>query len=310
MTTRILSRLLQVIPTLLLICVMVFFLVRLLPGNPAEALLGNRATPALVAQLQAQMGLDQPVWRQLLLFFGRLLHGDLGMSNSRRIPVADLLAQRLPVTLALTALSGVIALVLAVPLSFVAALRQGRASDLAVRGIFQLGLSMPIFYLGLLMLGFLGARLHWFPVGGLGDGFWSSLYHLILPALTLAFSLAAILMRNLRSAVIQVLRADYVDFATAKGISPWTVLNRHVLRNALVSTVALFGLNIGTLLGNAVVTENVFAIPGIGSLMVESIFGRDYPVVQGLTLALAVVVSLVFILTDIAEAWLDPRAAA
>ena len=310
MTSRILTRLLQVIPTLALIGILVFLLVRLLPGDPAEALLGNRATPALIARLHAQMGLDRPLWQQFVLFAGQVLHGDLGISTSRRIPVLDLIVQRLPVTLALTVLSGVIALLLAVPLSFLAALRRGRPSDVAVRGAFQVGLSMPTFYIGLLMLGFLGARLHWFPVGGLGEGFWGGLYHLILPALTLALSLSAILMRNLRSSVIQVLQAEYVDFATAKGISPWAVLSRHVLRNALVSTVALFGLNIGTLLGNAVVVENVFAIPGVGSLMVESIFGRDYPVVQGLTLALAVVVSVVFILTDVVEAWLDPRAAA
>jgi peptide/nickel transport system permease protein len=201
----------------------------------------------------------------------------------------------------------VMALVLALPLAFLAAVRQNRATDIALRGIFQVGLSTPIFYIGLLMLGFLGAQLHWFPVGGIGSGVWGVLYHLFLPALTLGVGLAAILMRSLRSTVIGVLRAEYVEFARAKGIAPWRVMTGHVLRNSLITTLALFGLNIGTLLGNTVIVENVFAVPGIGGLLVDAIFGRDYPVVQGVTLVLAVMVSIVFLLTDIAESWLDPR---
>jgi peptide/nickel transport system permease protein len=244
---------------------------------------------------------------QFLLFLGRLLHGDLGISVSERIPVTEVIAQRLPVTLGLVVMAAILALVLALPLAFLAALRQNRATDIALRGIFQVGLSTPIFYIGLLMLGFLGAQLHWFPVGGIGSGFWSVLYHLFLPALTLGVGLAAILMRSLRSTVIGVLRAEYVEFARAKGISPWRVIIGHVLRNSLITTLALFGLNIGTLLGNTVIVENVFAVPGIGGLLVEAIFGRDYPVVQGVTLVLAVMVSIVFLLTDIAESWLDPR---
>ena len=307
MLSRILSRLLQAIPVLILIGVVVFLLVRLLPGDPAAVLLGDRATPESLARVRAQFGFDKPLPVQALLFFGRLLHGDLGMSVTRRVPVVQLVAERLPITLYLTGLAALLAVVLAVPLAAVAALRQDRAPDIVIRGTFQVGLSMPIFYIGLVLLGFLGVRLHWFPVGGVGEGFWDGLYHLILPALTLALSLAAVLMRNLRAAIILVLRAEYVDFARAKGLSPRIIMNRHVLRNALISTVALFGLNVGTLLGGAVITENVFALPGVGALMVESIFGRDYPVVQGLTLVLAVLVSLTFLATDLVEAWLDPR---
>jgi peptide/nickel transport system permease protein len=308
--SRILARLLQLVPTLVLLTLLIFVLVRLLPGDPAAALLGNRATPALLARMHAQMGLDKPVWQQFLIFCGNVLQGDFGISTSRRVPVMQLILQRTPVTVAMTALAALISLLLAVPLAFLAAMRRGRLEDVAVRGAFQVGLSTPIFYLGLLMLGFFGARLHWFPVGGLGTGFWGVLYHLLLPALSLALSLSAILLRNLRAAVIEVLGADYVDFAHAKGLSPWRVMNFHVLRNAMMSTVALLGLNAGVLLGNAVVTENVFAIPGLGSMMVESIFARDYPVVQALTLVIAVLVSVTFLLTDIVEAWLDPRATA
>jgi len=307
---RIASRLLQIVPTLILIGVVMFVLVRLLPGDPAAALLGDRATPEMLTRLNAQMGFDQPIYVQFWRYLGQLLHGDLGLSVTRRIPVARVLLQRLPVTLALVGLAAVIAVALAVPLAFLAALRRNRASDVVLRGVFQVGLSTPVFYLGLLLLGFLGAGLRWFPVGGIGEGFWDELYHLILPALTLALSLSAILMRSLRSAVIGVLDAEYVDFARAKGLSPWRVMTGHVLRNAMISTVALLGLNIGALLGNTVIVETVFAVPGIGALVVEATFGRDYPVVQGVTLVLAVMVSIVFLVTDLVESWLDPRAQA
>jgi peptide/nickel transport system permease protein len=310
MLARILSRILQIIPTFALIGVVVFLLVRLLPGDPATALLGDRATPEALARINAQLGFDKPIWVQFGLFVGRLAHGDLGLSVSRRLPVTQVIFDRLPVTLALVGLAGAIALAMAVPLAFLAALRRNRFADIAVRAVFQIGLSAPVFYIGLLLLGFLGAKLRWFPVGGIGDGFWSVLYHLILPAVTLALSLSAVLMRNLRSAVIGVLGAEYVDFARAKGTAPLRIMTGHVLPNALLSTVALFGLNIGTLLGNTVITEHVFAVPGIGALMVEAIFARDYPVVQGLTLVLAVLVSLVFLATDLVESWLDPRAQA
>ena len=307
MLARLPGRLLQMIPTFILIGVVVFVLIRLLPGNPAAALLGVHATPAALARIDAQLGFNRPIWVQFLLFLGRLAHGDLGISVSERIPVTTVIGQRLPVTLALVAMAAIMALVLALPLAFLAAVRQNRVTDIALRGVFQVGLSTPIFYIGLLMLGFLGAQLHWFPVGGIGSGVWSVLYHLFLPALTLGVGLAAILMRSLRSTVIGVLRAEYVEFARAKGIAPWRVMTGHVLRNSLITTLALFGLNIGTLLGNTVIVENVFAVPGIGGLLVDSIFGRDYPVVQGVTLVLAVMVSVVFLLTDIAESWLDPR---
>jgi peptide/nickel transport system permease protein len=307
MLARLPGRLLQMIPTFILIGVVVFVLIRLLPGDPAAALLGVHATPEALARIDAQLGFNRPIWVQFLLFVGRLLHGDLGISVSERIPVTEVIAQRLPVTLGLVVMAAILALVLALPLAFLAALRQNRATDIALRGVFQVGLSTPIFYIGLLMLGFLGAQLHWFPVGGIGTGFWGVLYHLFLPALTLGVGLAAILMRSLRSTVIGVLRAEYVEFARAKGLSPWRVITGHVLRNSLITTLALFGLNIGTLLGNTVIVENVFAVPGIGGLLVDAIFGRDYPVVQGVTLVLAVMVSIVFLLTDIAESWLDPR---
>jgi peptide/nickel transport system permease protein len=224
-----------------------------------------------------------------------------------KIPVTQLIWERLPITMLLTFMAAMIAVVFAVPLAFIAALRRNELPDNAIRGAFQVGLSMPVFYSGLILLTVFGAKLRWFPVGGYGDGFIDHVYHLFLPAVTLALSLSAILMRNLRSAIIGVVDAEYVTFARAKGLRSGLILFRHILRNAMISTLALFGLSIGTLLGGAVITETVFAVPGAGRLMIDSIYSRDYPVVQGLTIALAILVSVTFLLTDILQAWLDPR---
>lgn len=302
-------RALQLIPTFAFILVVVFALVRLLPGDPASAILGDRALDKDVNRINAELGLDKPVAVQFGLFVRDIAAGDLGTSIHLKVPVLDIVLQKLPVTILLTGLAGLIALVLALPLAFVAALRRGGIADGTIRGVFQVGLSMPIFYIGLILLTVFGAKLRWFPVGGYGEGFLDHLHHLFLPALTLALSLSAVLMRNLRAAIIGVVGAEYVDFARAKGLSARIVMVRHVLRNALISTVTLFGLSIGTLLGGAVITETVFAVPGAGRLMIDSIYGRDYPVVQGLTLALAVLVSVTFLVTDIVQAWLDPRIA-
>jgi peptide/nickel transport system permease protein len=300
-------RVLQLIPTWIFIIIVIFTLVRLLPGDPASAILGDRALDADVTRINHELGLDQPLPIQFLIFSKEVLTGDLGNSISLKTPVVQLIAQRLPVTLLLTVMAALIALLLAVPLAFLAATRQDRIADTTIRGAFQIGLSIPVFYLGLILLTVFAATLHWFPVGGYGNTFLEHVHHLFLPAVTLALSLSAVLMRNLRAAIIGVLGAEYVDFARAKGLKARLVLLRHVLRNALISTVTLFGLSIGTLLGGAVITETVFAVPGAGRLMIESIYGRDYPVVQGMTLALAVLVSLTFLLTDIVQAWLDPR---
>lgn len=305
----IVRRILQMIPTILFILIVTFVLIRLLPGDPASAMLGDRARDADVLRINASLGLDKPVVVQFFYFVERVFTGDLGDSISLKTPVMTLIAQRLPVTLMLIGMAAIIALLLAVPLAFVAALRRERAADTVIRGTFQVGLSMPVFYIGILLLTLFAANLKWFPVGGYGDTFGSKLYHLFLPALTLALSFAAVLMRNLRTAIISVINAEYVDFARSKGLRSRVILIRHVLRNALISTITVFGLQIGSLLGGGVITETVFAVPGAGRLMIDSIYGRDYPVLQGLTIALAVLVCLTFLLTDIVQAWLDPRIA-
>lgn len=307
--TYIAGRLAQMIPTILLIGVIVFALTRFLPGGPIAALLGDKASDEAIARITAQYGFDQPAIVQFGKFLNLASHGDLGDSIAYRMPAMRLIGDRLPVTLALTGFAVAIALGLATPLAFVAATYQNKAPDLLIRGVFQIGLSSPIFYVGLLLLTGLAAGLHLFPVGGYGDSFGEKIYHLILPALTLALSLSAVLMRSLRASILTIMTADFVDFARAKGLRPSLVMGRHILRNAIIATVTIVGLHIGELLGGAVITETVFAVPGVGRLMVDSIFARDYPVIQALTLCLAVLVSLTFLLTDLLQMALDPRIA-
>jgi len=307
--TYIAGRLAQMIPTILLIGVIVFALTRFLPGGPIAALLGDKASDEAIARITAQYGFDQPAIVQFGKFLNLAIHGDLGDSIAYRMPAMRLIGDRLPVTLALTGFAVAIALGLATPLAFVAATYQNKAPDLLIRGVFQIGLSSPIFYVGLLLLTGLAAGLHLFPVGGYGDSFGEKIYHLILPALTLALSLSAVLMRSLRASILTIMTADFVDFARAKGLRPSLVMGRHILRNAIIATVTIVGLHIGELLGGAVITETVFAVPGVGRLMVDSIFARDYPVIQALTLCLAVLVSLTFLLTDLLQMALDPRIA-
>ena len=307
--TYIAGRLAQIVPTLILIGALVFALTRFLPGRPIAALLGDKASDETIARITAQYGFDQPMLVQFGKFLNLVAHGDLGDSVAYRMPAMRLIADRLPVTLTLTGFAVVIALSLAVPLAFLAALYANRWPDFLIRALFQVGLSSPIFYIGLLLLTVFAAGLRWFPVGGFGDTWSEQLYHLILPALTLALSLSAVLMRSLRASILVILNADFIDFARAKGLPSSLVLRRHVLRNAIISIVTIVGLYVGELLGGAVITETVFAVPGVGRLMVDSIFARDYPVIQALTLCLAVAVSFTFIVTDLLQMALDPRIA-
>lgn len=305
--TWLLGRLAQIVPSFLAIGVAVFFLARLLPGDPVSAVLGDHASDETIARMTAQLGLDRSIPVQLWGFLKGVAQGQFGDSIAYHVPVTQLIGERLPATLLLTGLSAVIGIAVAVPLAFVAAVNADRWPDLLIRFVFQLGLSTPVFYVGLLLLTAFAAGIHLFPVGGYGDGWADHLWHLFLPACTLAFSFAAILMRSLRGAILLVLTAEFVDFARAKGLRARVILGRHVLRNAMIATVTLVGLHVGSLLGGAIITESVFAVPGVGRLMVESIFARDYPVIQALTLILAVLVSLAFLVTDVAQMWLDPR---
>ncbi|SMP25095.1 ABC transporter permease [Shimia sagamensis] len=303
----VLKRLALMIPTFVLVMIIIFLLVRLLPGDPAIAIAGDKASDADLAAIREKLGLNDPLLVQFWLFFTNTLQGDLGRSIMMRTSVSDVIIDRLPTTgfLALFAVS--LSLLIAGPLAFVAALNRGKWPDTVIRTVFQVGLSMPVFYIGLILLTFLAAKLRWFPVGGSGDGFWGQMHYLFLPAMTVALYTSAIIMRNLRAAIIEVLDAEYVQFARAKGLPNRLILGRHVLRNALISTITLLGLSIGNLMSGTLVTETVFAVPGLGRLMLEAIFARDYPLIQGLTLTFAILVSIVFLLTDLFQSLLDPR---
>jgi ABC-type dipeptide/oligopeptide/nickel transport system permease component len=284
------------------VCTLVFLLIHLVPGDPVEAMLGEGARPADRAALTAALGLDRPLGEQYLSYLARLSRLDLGQSFVYQRPVADLLAERLPATLTLAAVALGLALLLAVPLGVLAACRRGLALDGAAMGFSLLGSSIPNFWLGPLLILVFSLWLGWTPVSGC-EGPAS----LILPALTLGTSLAAILARMVRSSVLEVLGEDYIRTARAKGLSPAAVLWGHALRNAWLPVLTLVGLQLGGLLGGAVITETVFAWPGVGSLLVEAIQGRDYPVVQGCVLLISLAYVLVNTGTDLVYAWVDPR---
>jgi len=305
--TYAMGRLLQMVPTVIGITILTFLLIHLIPGDPVLVILGIKATPESIAALTKKLALDKPMWVQFCIFVKNLSRGDLGNSLVYRQPVMELIKHRLPLTLFLVGYSAVLSVVLTVPLSFLAALKKDTIIDQIIRGVFTTLLSAPSFWVGIVLLIILGIRIDIFPVGGVGQGFTGRLYYLFLPALTISLRLTGILTRNLRDGIIAILTADYVDFARAKGLRERLVFTKHVLRNAMISTVTLLGLNIGWMVGGSVVIESVFALPGMGWTMVQAIFGRDYPIVQGFTLVFGILVSAVYLLTDIVYSFLDPR---
>jgi len=301
------GRLLQLIPVLFFVTVLIFMMIRFIPGDPAEALLGDKATPDLIAKLREAMGLNRPLYVQYVLFIKRIAAFDLGNSLRYGIPVVDLLSNRVPVTVMLTVMATLFGILISVPLGYFAALRKDTAFDQAVRIWTLLGLTMPGFWVGILLLLVFGLGLHWFPVGSYGDTAVEHLHSLILPALTQAIGLSAVWTRNLRNSVVDVLRTDYVAFARSKGLREGNVMTRHVLRNALISTVTLMAISFTRMLGGSVITETVFALPGVGKLMVDSIFNRDYGIIQAITFVFALLVMVMNLVTDISYSFLDPR---
>jgi peptide/nickel transport system permease protein len=304
----ILRRLLQAIPVVIGVTVLCFFMIHLVPGDPARTMLGVHATPKKVAILHHEWGLDRSLPAQYELFMERLARGNLGQSLFYGVSARSLIAGRLPVTIWLIAYATFLAILIAVPLAVIAASRKDAARDQVVRAVPLVGLGFPPFWLGIMMLLVFGLHLgRLFPVGGYGNGFIGHLHSMFLPALTVALGIAPILIRSLRASLLQVLESDYITTARSKGISERRVLVRHALRNAVVSTVNVLGVNIGFLVGTTVVIEQVFALPGIGQLMINSIFQRDFPVVQGVTLVFGIMVVLVYLATDVLHSLLDPR---
>ncbi len=296
------SRLLAAAVVVLGVTCLVFLLIHLVPGDPVDVMLGESAHPTDRAALRISLGLDQPLAVQLYQYLERLVHLDLGTSLHTRRPVAGILAERLPATLELALAALVLALVIALPLGVMAAINRNRPWDTGAMSFSLLGVSIPNFWLGPMLILVFSLWLGWTPVSG-RDGAGS----LVLPALTLGTALAAVLARMVRSSLLEVLGEDFVRTARAKGLSEGAVIWRHALGNAWLPVITLLGLQLGALLGGAVITETVFSWPGVGSLLVESIQKRDYPIVQGCVLLISLAYVLVNTLTDLAYAWIDPR---
>ena len=297
----------MLIPVAFGVTLIVFFMIHLIPGDPARTILGIHATPQRIAILHREWGLNRPLISQYLLFLDRILHGNLGPSLYYGVPATTVIMQRLPATLWLIVYATVLAVLISVPLAMIAASRKDGVRDHVVRVVPLFGLGMPPFWLGILLIYVFSITLKLFPVSGYGSGFFGHLHAMFLPALTVAIALAPVVIRSLRASMLNVLGAEYVTTARSKGVPGHRLFLRHVLRNAVIPAVTVLGINIGFLIGGTVIIENVFAIPGIGQLMLNSIFERDFPVVQGVTLVFAVMVVLLNLGADIAYATLDPR---
>jgi peptide/nickel transport system permease protein len=301
-------RLLHMVPVAVGVTILVFFMIHLVPGDPARTMLGVHATPHRVALLHKEWGLDKSLPVQYEKFMVRLAHGDLGDSLFYRVPARTLIVDRLPVTLWLIAYGTGLSILIALPLAAIAATKRDAARDQLVRAVPLVGLGFPQFWMGIMLL--LAFALHagrFFPVGGYGVGVTGHLRSMFLPGLTVALGIAPILIRSLRASLLQVLESDYITTARSKGLPERRVLLRHALRNAVISTVSVLGVNIGFLVGGTLIIEQVFALPGIGQLMINSIFQRDFPVVQGVTLFFGIMVVIVYLLTDVVHSVLDPR---
>ena len=304
------KRLATIVPTLLLVSMLVFGLQQLLPGDPAKILAGEEQDPSVIAYLHKKLHLDEPLPVRYAWWMGGVLRGDLGDSVRTQQPVLELVVQKLPVTVELAALAMLVALVIGIPAGIVSAVGRGTAWDYAANVFALWGLSTPNFWLGILMILLFSVQLGWLPASGYVSPFEdlrANLAAMIMPAFVLGNAIAAVLMRHTRSAMLQVLSTDYVRTARAKGLREPAVVLKHALRNALVPIITLGALELGTLLSGAVLTEQVFTIPGFGKLIVDSVFNRDYSVVQGVVLVTATAYIALNLLADLAYFAVNPR---
>jgi peptide/nickel transport system permease protein len=304
------QRLLAAIPVMVMVATAVFLLLFLTPGDPAAVILGADAKPEQVAELRARLGLDQPVYVQLGSWYLRLLRGDLGQSIFENRPVTEAIMSRAEPTLLLTSLATLVAVTLGLAMGLLAALRHGRWQDNGAMLVAIAGVSMPTFWLGLNLIFLFGVVLGWLPVAGyepLSSGLWESLRYLILPSVTLGLFQAALLARLTRSMMIETLGDDYVRTARAKGLAERAVVLRHAFRNAAIPLLTVIGLIFAALMGGAVITEQVFNIPGVGRMLIQAVARRDYPVVQGVVMIVAGLYVLINLLVDLLYGYLDPR---
>jgi peptide/nickel transport system permease protein len=291
------QRLVQMVPVLIGITLITFLLIQAIPGDPAQLMLGVHARPESIAALNRELGLDRPLWQQYLIYLRNVVQLDLGDSLKFKVSVLSLLGDRLPISLLLIAWATVLTVAISLPLGVISALRKDGIFDQIVRALLMVTMVMPAFWVGIILLIVFSVRLGWFPVSGYGEGVGGRLHHLFLPGLTIALSLAPILVRSLRAGILEALSADYVKTARAKGLAEQVV----------IPTVTLLGLSVGYLIGGTVIVENVFSLPGAGVLLVQGISARDYPLVQSTTLVFAAVVIVVNLVTDLIYSFLDPR---
>lgn len=296
------KRIIMMIPVLLGVITLIFLILHFSPGDPARMQLGEAATEEAVQALRKELGLDQPVFLQFVRYLGGLLKGDFGTSYTTRTPVVETILSRYPATLTLAGLSVLIMVVVGIPIGIISATRQYSLLDRVSTGVALLGVSMPTFWIGMLLVMFFSLRLGWLPVSGFyGPKYW------ILPAFSIGINSAAIIMRMTRSSMLEVIRSDYIRTARAKGQSERRVVMHHALKNALVPIITVIGVQLGIQLGGAMVTEAVFSIPGLGSYMLDAIKMRDYPVVQGGIIFIAITFSFINLLVDVAYSFIDPR---
>jgi peptide/nickel transport system permease protein len=305
-----LQRLWQMVPVLFLISIAVFSIIHFIPGNPAQIIAGPNATPEQLAALEARLGLDKPLWMQYLIWLRNVFTGDLGVSYINKFPVRDMISQRIPATIELAIASIIIAVIIALPLGILSALRPGSFFDLAVTTFSALTFAMPGFFLLVLLVILFSQELRWLPPSGrpnLADQPVLFLKSIILPAFTLGIGIATNLARYLRSSLLEVLDQDYVRTARAKGLRGSIVLIRHALPNALIPVVTILGLQLGDLLSGAIIVESIYAWPGVGRLTIQAIEWRDYALLQANVLFIVIVFLLINLLTDLTYGWLDPR---
>ncbi len=310
MTTYLVRRIGSVFATMLVVGMVMFFIIRSVPGDVTSALLGQDATPEQIAAMRQRLNLDQPVPAQFVAWFAAVLRGDLGDSTYMRVPVLEAIAARIEPTAMLALAATLVAVSLGVALGVVAAVRHGTVVDYVVMVVAMLGLSLPTFWLGLLMILLFAVSLQWLPAAGyvsIAEEPLRTLRYLVMPAIALGFSQAAVIARMTRASLLDTLGEDYVRTARSKGLPGRRVVLRHALRNAMMPVLTVIGLSIATLAGGVVVTETVFNIPGAGRLVIESVQRRDYPVLQGSVIAVALVYAVVNLLVDLSYLALDPR---
>ena len=310
MLSYLLRRIATIVPTLVFVTILIFGLQQLLPGDPAVVLAGEERDPNVVAYLRQKLHLDEPLPVRYGYWLKGVLHGDLGESLRMQKPVTALIAEKLPVTIELACLALVVALAIGIPAGIVSAVKRGTAWDYAANAVALWGLSTPNFWLGILLILLFSVTLGWLPASGYVSPFedWrTNLASMIMPAFVLGNAIAAVLMRHTRSAMLQVLSSEYVRTARAKGLAERNVILKHALRNALIPIITLGALELGTLLSGAVLTEQVFTIPGFGKLIVDAVFNRDYAVVQGVVLVTATIYIMLNLAADIAYILVNPR---